>query len=628
MPGLFEELKRRNVFRVGVAYLVASWLLLQIVDVVGPILRLSDEFPRYLLFLLLVGLLPALVFAWVFELTPEGLKRESEVDPSRSPGRRTGRKLDRAIIVILALAVGTLLFDKFALNGTRPLPAPATEAAGGEHVPEQAAPATAADSGKSVAVLPFAVMSNGPDDDYFADGLTEEIINALGQAPDLLVTARTSAFFFKGQNLPVAEIAAQLGVAHVVEGSVRRAGEQLRITAQLIRANDGFHLWSETYDRRAADTFAVQSDIAEQVVRALNVLLDGPSRERMQRVGTRDVEAFIAHQKGIELFERAHIEPNQISLLQQSNVQFEIAIERAPDLFPAYDYHSDLFVHALISHAAGQLDGDVTDTLLASAPQALASDMQRAVQHARTNAERYRAEVGKALLLGPWRGLSLLTQAAATTSNCETPAWLQEVGPFPGQAEQVLAALDRMGKCDPLRTRPVVHSTGIELLLGRPDAAARRARAGLQRFDHPFLARQLSLAVAFGGDPEGAGAEATQRIRREDERLLTLAMLAAVRGDASAAARHQHGWLGVVGSNDRDSLVLEALRGNRNEANRLAGEIDARPFGHMVLLQAIYSCVCGAPFDLEAAPVFASMLQDSGLGWPPVKPYELPLKDW
>jgi TolB-like protein len=479
-----------------------------------------------------------------------------------------------------------------------------------------------------VAVLPFVPLSNGPDDDYFADGLSEEIINALAQVPDLLVTARTSAFHFKGQSLPVAEIAVQLGVAHVVEGSVRRAGDQLRITAQLVRADDGFHLWSQTYDRRAADTFAVQSDIAEQVARALNVLLDDASRERMQRVGTRDVEAFIAHQKGIELFERAHIEPNQISLLEQANVQFETAIERAPDLFPAYYYHSDLFVHALLSHAAGQLDGDVTDALLELAPRALASDLQRAVQHARTNAEHHRAEVSKALLMGPWRGLSLLTEAAATTSTCEAPTWLQDVAPFPGQAEPVLAALDRMGQCDPLRTRPVFHSTGLELLLGRPDAAAGRARAGLQRFEHPFLARQLSLAMAFGGDPEGAEAETAQRIRTEDERLLTFAMLAAVRGDAPAAARWQQDWLGVVGSDDRNSLVLEALRGNRNEANRLAGRIDARPFGHMVLLQAIYLCTCGAPFDLESTPVFASMLKDSGLEWPPVRPYDLPLKDW
>jgi hypothetical protein len=444
----------------------------------------------------------------------------------------------------------------------------------------------------------------------------------------MLVTAPTSAFHFKGKNLPVADIAAQLDVAHVVEGSVRRAGDQLRITAQLVRADDGFHLWSATYDRRAADTFAVQSDIAEQVARALNVLLDDGSRERMQRVGTRDVDAFIAHQKGIELFERAHIEHNQISLLQQANRQFENAIERAPDLFPAYDYHSDLYVHALMSHAAGQLDGYVTDALLAQAPQALDLDLQRAVRYARTPAERHNAEFSGALLLGAWRGLARLAQAAAAAPECETPAWLQLVGAFPDQAGQVLAALDRMGACDPLRTRPIVHSTGIELLLGRPDSAVRRAETGLQRFEHPFLSRQFALALAFGGNADGAAAEASRRMRTENERQLTLAMLAAIRGDGSAAAGLQQAWLGQTGSNDRDSLVLEALRGNRNEANRLARLVDARPFGQMVLLQAIYFCFCGAPFDLEATPVFASMLQDSGLEWPPVKPYDLPLKGW
>jgi len=181
------------------------------------------------------------VFAWVFELTPEGVKRDSEVDHSQSITRRMGRKLDRAIIVILALAVSLLLFDKFVLTATVPAPPPSVEIVADGGAAGQAVPAPVSDSGKSVAVLPFVAMSNGPDDDYFSDGLTEEIINGLAQVPDLLVTARTSAFHFKGQNLPVADIARQLGVAHVVEGSVRRAGEQLRITAQLVRAADGFH---------------------------------------------------------------------------------------------------------------------------------------------------------------------------------------------------------------------------------------------------------------------------------------------------------------------------------------------------------------------------------------------------
>jgi len=626
---LFDELKRRNVFRVGIAYLVASWLLLQVLDVIGPILHLPEELARYLLFLLAIGLVPAVVFAWAFELTPEGVKRDSEIDRAKSITPQAGRKLDRGIMVALALAVGFLLFDKLILReAPDPLSKGVAVTPASSAVNPVTGQAAATEPLKSVAVLPFVPMSNGPDDDYFADGLTEEIINSLTQLPDLLVTARTSAFHFKGKNLPVADIAAQLDVEHVVEGSVRRAGDQLRITAQLVRADDGFHLWSSTYDRRAADTFAVQSDIAEQVARALNVLLDDGSRERMQRVGTRDVDAFIAHQKGIELFERAHIEPNQISLLQQANRQFENAIELAPDLFPAYDYHSDLYVHALMSHAAGQLDGYVTDALLAQAPQALGLDLQRAVRFARTPAERRNAAFSRALLLGAWRGLARLAQAATIEPECETPAWLQLVGTFPGQAGQVLAALDRMGACDPLRIRPTVHSVGTELLLGRPDSAARRAETGLQRFEHPFLSRQFALALAFGGNADGAVAEASRRIRNEDERQLALAMLAAIRGDAPAAAGRQQAWLGLVGSNDRDSLILEALRGNRNEANRLAGLVDARPFGQMVLLQAIYFCYCGAPFDLEATPVFASMLQDSGLEWPPVKPYDLPLKDW
>ncbi len=205
--------------------------------------------------------------------------------------------------------------------------------------------------GESVAVLPFIAMSNGPDDDYFADGLTEEIINSLAQLPDLLVTARTSAFHFKGQNLPVSDIAGKLGVDHVVEGSVRRAGEQLRITAQLIRAEDGFHLWSETYDRRTEDTFAVQEDIAEKVALALDIVLDETSRERMRRAGTGNVEAFTEYQKGREQFIRAHDTDNMVSGLRQANVHFEKAITLAPEIPDAYNGINDLHSHILINNA-------------------------------------------------------------------------------------------------------------------------------------------------------------------------------------------------------------------------------------------------------------------------------------
>jgi TolB-like protein len=622
---LIAELKRRNVIRVGIAYLVASWLLLQITDVVGPILQWPDEFARYLLFLLIIGLLPALVFAWVFEWTPEGVRRESELENTQPVTRRTGRKLDRAISVALVLAVGFLLVDKFVL--TPPGPAPLEQAAVSEETAVEPSGSLAANA-KSVAVLPFVAMSNGPDDDYFADGLTEEIINALTQVPDLLVTARTSAFHFKGENLPVADIATQLGVAHVVEGSVRRAGERLRITAQLVRAVDGFHLWSETYDRRAEDTFAVQSDIAEQVARALNVFLDDALRERMHRVGTRNVEAFIALQKGIEDYERAHREPNQISLLRRANSHFDQVIERAPELFQASVYHGDLFSHILISEAAGRVNGEITDDDVNQAPIALANDYRRASRHARSESQRRGADFTAALFFGPWRGLESMGMQAANTNGCEAVIWLQLILPMIRQPQDVSGAFERMMACDPLRGSPAAHGSGSRLWLGRADQAMHIAERSLGIIENPLLYRHFALALAFTGDAEAAERTVNNRIRTEDELWLAQSMLAAIRGDAAQAEAYQSRYLIGFGPNDQASLVMEALRGNRGETNRLASLIDTRPFGHVALLQAIYFCLCGAPFDLESTPAFAALLAESSLVWPPAKPYPLPLKDW
>jgi len=624
---LFDELKRRNVFRVGVAYLVASWLLLQIVDVIGPILHLPEEVARYLLFLLIVGFLPALILAWVFELTPEGVRRERDVRRSTAIANRTGRKLDRAIMVILALAVAILLFDRLRPEaGPNEAPvAPDSRQAASVDVPNSTPLRTLND--KSVVVLPFVTMSNGPDDDYFADGLTEEIINALTQVPDLLVTARTSAFHFKGQNLPVAEIAAQLGVAHVVEGSVRRAGDQLRITAQLVRAQDGFHLWSETYDRHTEDTLAVQLDIAEMVARALNVYLDDSLRERMQWVGTRNVEAFIAFQKGIEYYERAHREPNQISLLRQANIHFDRAVEYEPELIDAYQYHADLYSHVLISAAAGQSDGEITAEDLARAPAALTRDYASATRYARTTGQRGNAAFDSSLLFGNWRGLDVLGTQNAALPGCDPALWLQLVAPLSSTPEALLQSFRDMATCDPLRARPAVHTVGIELWLGRADEAIGHARQGLARAEHPSLSRHLALALAFNGDSEEATATANGIIRNEDDLLRALSILSAIRGDAEMARQYQESCLGKYGPDDREALVLEAARGNRSEANRIAAAIDARPFGHVVLLQAIFDCLCGAPVDLEATPVFASILAESGFKWPPAKPFDFPLKD-
>ena len=208
-----------------------------------------------------------LILAWAFEITPEGVKRDEEVDRSRSISADTGRKLNRAVVFLLIVAVGYFAVDKFVLAPQSQSDQSTAIAQEAKKPPAVAQTDSAVSSvqSRSVAVLPFVAMSSGEDDGYFADGLTEEILNYLASVPELLVTARTSSFHFKGTDLPIPDIAATLGVANVVEGSVRRAGERVRITAQLIRAADGFHLWSQTYDRTLEDVFAVQEDIAEKI---------------------------------------------------------------------------------------------------------------------------------------------------------------------------------------------------------------------------------------------------------------------------------------------------------------------------------------------------------------------------
>jgi adenylate cyclase len=273
----FVELKQRNVGRVALLYLVACWLILDPVHVVFHMLEVPAWANRLVLILMAIGLPGVLLFAWAFEITPEGLKPTVEVDPGKSIRSLTGRRLDRAIIVVLALALGYFVADKFWLAKGEAVRENVTAL----QPPAPLAPATIAAPKKSIAVLPFVDMSEKKDQEYFSDGLSEELIDHLSRGQDLKVIARTSSFSFKGKNEDVRAIASKLGVAHLLEGSVRKSGHDLRITAQLIRASDGTHLWSQTYDRNLADIFKVQDEIAGTVAQALKVALsaDGSSAE-------------------------------------------------------------------------------------------------------------------------------------------------------------------------------------------------------------------------------------------------------------------------------------------------------------------------------------------------------------
>ena len=285
----WAELKRRNVVRVGAVYLAAAWLVAQIGDVVAQAFAAPAWPMRVLLVLLALGLPVVLAVAWLLELTPEGLKLTREVAVEASITHATGRRLDRVLIGMIALLIVVLVADRWWPRSTASSPTDSAEAPAATTGAARSAPS--AQSEKSVAVLPFVNLSSDAEQEYFSDGLSEEILNQLAQIAELRVTARTSSFFFKGKNEDLRVIGQQLNARYLLEGSVRKAGNELRITAQLIDAAAGSHLWSRTFDRTLNDVFAIQEEIAMAVSGTMSVSLDVGAMART-RGGTTNLEAY------------------------------------------------------------------------------------------------------------------------------------------------------------------------------------------------------------------------------------------------------------------------------------------------------------------------------------------------
>ncbi len=291
---LFDELKRRNVFRVAVAYIIVGWILLQVAENLGPALHLPEWLHSGVAFVIILGFPLALLFAWAFEMTPEGIKREKDVDRDESITGQTGQKLNGVIAGLLVLAVAYIIYDTF-IAADEPSPPAAVSA---DVAAEQTTPTPPVDTqpaSNTIAVLPFLNMSDDADNEYFADGITEELLNLLAKIPELRVTSRSSSFSFKGQVPDIPTVAEKLGVAHVLEGSVRKAGNKVRITAQLIEAATDTHLWSETYDRELTDIFAVQDEISATVVEQLHVTLLG----EQPKARVAKIEAYNLYLQGL-----------------------------------------------------------------------------------------------------------------------------------------------------------------------------------------------------------------------------------------------------------------------------------------------------------------------------------------
>ena len=315
---IISELSRRNVIRVAIAYMAGSWLAIQVLETLFPIFGLAETSIRVVVILLAIGFVPVVVISWVFQLTPEGLKLDADVD--RSMPDTSARKFDRVIIIVLALAVGYFAVDKFVLD-------PARDAAEVEAAKKEGRndAVLGAFGDKSIIVLPFLNLSDDMEQEYFSDGLTEEMLNLLAKIPDLRVISRSTAFTFKGKEIVVPDVAKKVNVAHVLEGSVRKSGDRIRVTAQLIDAHSDTHLWSENYDREFGDVFDIQDDIAARVVEELKVRLLG-TVPRAHRV---DPHAY-------DLYLNAHFILNSLdeTKLDQAESLLLRALELEPE-FPA-----------------------------------------------------------------------------------------------------------------------------------------------------------------------------------------------------------------------------------------------------------------------------------------------------
>lgn len=585
-PGLFSELKRRNVFRVTAAYVVVAWLVLQVGDLAADNLGFPGWFMPMLFVLLGLGFPVAVILSWAFELTPEGVQRTVSVEDigARRPG---AGPLDWVIALGILVVIGIFVVDRFAVQPRDPeLPSAAADSG---------AVGDARDAG-SIAVLAFENMSPDPENAYFAEGISEEILNILADIDGLHVASRTSAFSFRGSKTPIPEIAQALDVAHVLEGSVRKQGNRVRITAQLIRADTDGHVWSEAFDRDLVDIFQVQEEIAQSITDALGEVLG--TRQVSVTASTSDLDAY-------ERFLRGRARFHQRQEFTEAIKDLELAVAQDPSFGEAWIYLAAANYVAPGYYEAGAFDYlqmygaarraiERARILRPEDPMVLAID---AMLHAEEN-EQVRA-------------LDLVRQAAAMRSQDSTPElWFGLTLYVAGYVADSVGAFERAVEMDPLVGINNGYLAIAYLATGREEAAVQHAQRAMElgwgaamwvyaielaargeRDQAIAVLRSLSdgasqfepfrvaLAAAIA-DPGAAGAQFEADFERPPEELLAIERAgeyldSLVMRAASGRLPNQTGWLRMA--------WLPTFRGVREDPRFFAA---ARSIGMVELWEA------------------------------------------
>ncbi len=487
---LIAELRRRNVIRMAGLYLVAAWLLVQVASTVLPAFEVPAWTVRTLIIVLAIGFIPALIFAWVFELTPEGIKRDADVPAHASIAPATGRRMDRMLLVVSVLAIAYFAFDKFVL-------APHRDAALVERTTEAVTAVASAEKSKvnpnSIAVLPFVNMSDDTSNQYFSDGISEEILNVLARISGLQVAARTSSFSFRDTKKEAPEISQELHVRMLLEGSVRKQGDRVRITAQLIDADKGYHLWSQTYDRELKDIFSIQDEIANAIAAELKVKIGDVDAPPASSRGTRSVEAHDHYLRGLAFWQTRGEEG-----LWSALAEFEQAAAADPAFAEA---HAGLsLVYAILPEWSARITSD--ESLVKARDEA-----ERTLGLDPTLAEPYvvlgnladgdrRRETAQAL----YRRSIALSPSFATAYQ-----WLGNSLWSGGDLEGGLANLERASALDP-QSPIIANNHALTLIaMGRFDDAMATCAPLLQSAPRSAICLEaMGLAAMLHGKPDEA----------------------------------------------------------------------------------------------------------------------------